>query len=49
MENTIKLQPNANPYLEHFQLALRNLNLLVQEERIQKRIQKSKRNQKSHD
>ncbi len=43
MENTINLQQRTNAYLRQFQLAQRNLNLLVKEERLLKRIQKSKR------
>lgn len=42
MGNVVNLQ-RTNDYLQQFQLAQRNLNLLIQEERLHKRIQKSKR------
>lgn len=43
MENKINLSGAVNPYLQHFQLAQYNFNKLVEEERIYKRVQRSKR------
>ncbi len=43
MENRLILSPSPNAYLQQFIIAQKNLNHLVQEERILKRIQKSKR------
>ena len=43
MENMINLSPLRNGYLQHFYVALKNLNKVVKEERLRKRIQKSKR------
>jgi hypothetical protein len=43
MENRINLTPSANPYLQQFYVAQTNLNYLIREERLRKRLQKSKR------
>ncbi|HEY9049598.1 MAG TPA: hypothetical protein VIN08_27050 [Ohtaekwangia sp.] len=43
MENNINLSILSNPYLRQFSIAQRNLNKLIEEERLQKRIRKSKR------
>jgi hypothetical protein len=43
MENKINLSPSANPYLLSFQVAQFNLSKLIQEERLAKRMKKSKR------
>jgi hypothetical protein len=43
MENKINLLQATNPYLSYFQLAQRNLNQLIKEERLLKRVQKSRR------
>lgn len=45
MENKINLFTSVNPYLRQFYVAQRNFNKLIEEERLQKRIQKSKRQQ----
>ena len=45
MENKINLFTSVNPYLRQFHVAQRNFNKLIEEERLQKRIQKSKRQQ----
>jgi hypothetical protein len=43
MVNMINLSPLRNEYLQHFYIAQRNLNKVIKEERLRKRIQKSKR------
>jgi len=43
MENRINLAPSVNDYLRRFYVAQNNLRQLIKEERLQKRIQKSKR------
>ncbi|HEY5747261.1 MAG TPA: hypothetical protein VIU12_14370 [Chryseolinea sp.] len=43
MENRINLTPSVNDYLRRFYVAQNNLRQLIKEERLQKRIQKSKR------
>lgn len=43
MENRINLTSPANPYLLQFYVAQTNLNHLIKEERLLKRLQKSKR------
>lgn len=43
MENKIELLRSDNAYLKQFYVAQRNLNRLIYEERLQKRLQKSKR------
>jgi hypothetical protein len=43
MENMINLSPAANPYLQYFQKAQSNLNKLIEEERLFKRMQRRKR------
>lgn len=45
MENKINLFTSVNPYLRQFYVAQRNFNKLIEEERLQKRIEKSKRQQ----
>jgi hypothetical protein len=45
MENKINLFTSVNPYLRHFHVAQRNFNKLIEEERLQKRIERSKRQQ----
>ncbi len=42
MENKINLSPIINPYLTQFQVAQLNLMKLIEEERVDKRIRKSK-------
>jgi len=42
MENKINLLQVTNPYLNYFQLAQRNLNQLIKEERLLKRVRKSR-------
>jgi len=42
MENMINLTPPVNRYLQHFYVAQRNLNHLIKEERLLKKIKKSK-------
>jgi hypothetical protein len=43
MENNTHLAHNANPYLKQFYVAQTNFNQLIKEERLNKRMQKSKR------
>jgi hypothetical protein len=43
MENRINLAPSVNDYLRRFYVAQNNLHQIIKEERLQKRIQKSKR------
>jgi hypothetical protein len=43
MENNINLLSTSNPYLKQFYVAQINFNQLVKEERLNKRMQKSKR------
>lgn len=43
MENRINLSPTTNAYLQQFYIAQANLNYLIREERLRKRLQKSKR------
>jgi len=43
MENRINLSPSVNAYLQQFYIAQNNLNHLIKEERLRKRLQKSKR------
>jgi hypothetical protein len=43
MENRINLSPSTNAYLQQFYVAQINLNHLIKEERLRKRLQKSKR------
>ncbi|HEY9004872.1 hypothetical protein [Ohtaekwangia sp.] len=43
MENNINLSVSSNPYLRQFSVAQVNLNKLIEEERLLKRIRKSKR------
>ena len=48
--NQLNSNKPLNPYVYHFQLAQLNLTTLIQEERLQKRIRKSKqRLQRSYD
>jgi hypothetical protein len=42
MENMINLTPSTNRYLQHFYLAQKNLNKLIEEERLLKKIRKSR-------
>ena len=42
MENRINLSPLPNSYLQHFSVAQLNLNSLIREERMLKRLQRSK-------
>jgi hypothetical protein len=42
MENMINLAQPANGYLQHFFVAQKNLNKVIKEERLLKRIRKSK-------
>ena len=42
MENMINLTQPANGYLQHFYVAQKNLNKIIKEERLLKRIRKSK-------
>ena len=42
MENMINLTPSVNRYLQHFYVAQKNLNKLIEEERLLKKIRKSK-------
>ena len=42
MENMINLTPAANRYLQHFYVAQKNLNKLIEEERLLKKIRKSR-------
>jgi len=48
MENRINLTPTTNAYLQQFYVAQKNLNHLIREERLLKRLQKSKREQPRH-
>lgn len=48
MENRINLSPTTNAYLQHFYVAQSNLNSLINEERMRKRLQKSKRDLLKH-
>jgi len=43
MENRINLSPAANGYLQHFQIAQMNLSRIINEERLRKRLQKSRK------
>ncbi len=43
MENNINLTYTTNPYLKQFYVAQNNFNQLIKEERLNKRMQKSKR------
>lgn len=43
MENNINLSSQPNPYLKQFYIAQSNFNQLIKEERLNKRMQKSKR------
>ena len=43
MENRINLSTTTNSYLQHFYVAQTNFNRLIKEERLQKRLEKSKR------
>jgi hypothetical protein len=43
MENRINLTPSTNAYLQQFYVAQTNLSYLIREERMLKRLQKSKR------
>ena len=43
MENRINLTPSTNAYLQQFYVAQTNLSQQIREERLLKRIQKSKR------
>ncbi|HOX82755.1 MAG TPA: hypothetical protein PLJ60_09360 [Chryseolinea sp.] len=43
MENNINLSSTANAYLKQFYIAQSNFNQLIKEERLNKRMQKSKR------
>ncbi|MBL0742606.1 hypothetical protein [Chryseolinea lacunae] len=43
MENRINLTPATNGYLQHFYVAQTNFRQLIEEERLKKRIQKSRR------
>ena len=42
MENMINLTQSTNGYLQHFYVAQKNLNKVIKEERLLKRIRKSK-------
>ncbi len=42
MENKINLLSTSNPYLQHFTVAQMNLSKIIAEERLRKRIRKSK-------
>ncbi|HTF19398.1 MAG TPA: hypothetical protein VK658_15065 [Chryseolinea sp.] len=42
MENRINLSPLPNSYLLHFSVAQLNLNSLIREERMQKRLQRAR-------
>lgn len=43
MQNNINLLCTTNPYLKQFYIAQNNFNQLIKEERLNKRMQKSKR------
>jgi len=43
MKNNIELSPSDNTYLKLFYVAQLNLNRLIYEERLQRRIQKNKK------
>gem|GEM_PF-1369201 len=43
MENRINLSTQSNSYLQHFYVAQTNLNRLIVDERMLKRLEKSKR------
>jgi hypothetical protein len=43
MENRLSLSTPKNSYLHHFYVAQNNFNRLIKEERLQKRLEKSKR------
>ena len=43
MENRINLSSTSNSYLQQFYVAQTNLNRLIMEERMLKRLEKSKR------
>lgn len=43
MENMINLAQPANGYLQHFYVAQKNLNRVIREERLLKRIRRSKK------
>jgi hypothetical protein len=43
MENRINLTPVVNSYLRSFSVAQINFNRLIKEERLEKRLEKSKR------
>jgi hypothetical protein len=43
MENNINLSSTTNAYLKQFYIAQNNFNQLIKEERLNKRMQKSKR------
>lgn len=42
MENKINLSPTANAYLKQFQVAQINLGKLIEEERMNKRMRRSR-------
>lgn len=43
MENRINLAPSPNSYLQQFYVAQSNLSNLIREERLLKRLQRSKK------
>ena len=43
MENRINLSPSPNSYLQQFYVAQLNLSKLIREERLIKRLQRSKK------
>lgn len=43
MKNKLELSPSDNTYLKMFYVAQLNLNRLIYEERLQRKIQKNKR------
>ncbi|HEY0744165.1 MAG TPA: hypothetical protein VGD40_22015 [Chryseosolibacter sp.] len=51
MENHITLRPHPSTlsYLKHFQVAQRNLNLFIQEQRLSKRKRKTRNISKTDD
>ncbi len=42
MKNMINLTPSVNGYLQHFHVAQMNLNKVIKEERLLKKIRKRK-------
>jgi len=49
MENMINLSPSINGYQQRFYVAQKNLTKVIKEERLLKKIQRSKRPRPAHD